>query len=436
MKANVEKVSNLQRKLNIEIPAAVVKTAFDKMFTNIQKQADIKGFRKGKAPMATIKSIYADRVKQDVVQDLISTHYYKAVQEHSLDPISYPQFEFDEPTTEKDFAFSAAFEVRPEVALKKYEGLEIEKEKYEFEQTRLDDILNNIRKSRAEEVTVLEDRGAQMGDVAVIDFEGFMDGAPLENGAGTDHNLELGSNSFIEGYEEAIVGMKVGSTKTISLKFPTPYHAANLEGKPVDFKVTLKTLKKKILPELTDELLQSIGSKETVAELIDTIKKDIEETEKKRIETDIKNRLLKKLVAQNPVEVPASMLEEQKNALIEDMKNRMTQQGLSAQDFESYKQKWDGDFAKTAAEMIQSSFLVDAIAVKHELKSNKEDFENKMEEYAKQTGIEITRIKEFYGTPEQTSRLNFMITEEKVISFLMNSAKVKEVSKKDLSDKN
>lgn len=427
MKSNVEKVSNLSRKMNIEIPAAVVAQSFNRVFTSIQKDVEIKGFRKGKAPLNTIKSMYGDRVKQDVVQDLVQKHYAQALEEHKLEPISYPEFEFADPSENKDFSFSAAFDVRPEINLKKVEGLEVEKEAYAFDAKKVDDVLNNIRTSRATFETVTEDRAAKNGDTAVIDFEGFVDGKPLENGAGTDHNLELGAKQFIEGFEEGVVGMKKGETKTLSLKFPDPYHSAELAGKAVDFKVTLKEIKAKVLPELNDEFIKSLGGPESLADLKKTIQEDLEANDKKRIEDGFKNRTLKTLVKENPVEVPPSLLKEQKASLVEDFKKRMADQGMGEADFSSYVQKWDADFTNTATEMIQSSFLVDAIAKKHDLFAKKEDVDAKFEEYAKQTGIEVSRIKEFYGRPDQASRLSYQITEEKVINFLNKTIKVKEV---------
>ncbi len=440
MKSSVEKVSSLQRRLNIEVPAQAVSSAFDQMLKGIQKQANIKGFRQGKAPIATIKSVYGDRVKQDVVQDLIQKHYYEALREHQLDPISYPEFEFDQLDEGKDFSFSANFEVKPEVNLKSYEGLEVDKEKYEADEKKVEEVLQNIRSARAEMVDVLEDRAAEKGDVAIVDFEGFVDGKPLENGAGTDHNLELGANQFIEGFEEGVIGMKIGQVKTLNLKFPDQYHAADIAGKPVEFKVTLKGLKKKKLPDLTDafiaEMMGKAGSGETqtLESLKETIRKDFSESELKRIEGDFKNRMLKKLVAQNPVEVPPSMLLEQKNALKEDMKKRMVEQGMGENDFGSYAEKWDKDFESSASEMIQSGFLIDTIAKKHDLRWTEADLEKKFDEYAKQTGIDKARIKEFYSRPEQMNRVTYAITEEKVIDFLLKSAKVKEVSKDKLKE--
>ncbi|MGZ3770841.1 MAG: trigger factor [Bdellovibrio sp.] len=436
MKSNVEVVSNLSRKLNIQVPADSVQSAFQKIFNNIQRDVTIKGFRKGKAPMTTIKSLYGDRVKQDVVQDLIQKHYAIALDEHKLEPISYPEFEFADPTENKDFSFSAAFDVRPEVNLKKYEGLEVEKEKFEFDDKKVEQVLENIRASRATFETVTEARATKLGDIAVIDFKGMINGAPLENGSGENHHLELGAKQFIEGFEDGILGMKVGETKTLSLKFPDPYHSVELAGKPVDFEVTLKEIKAKVLPELTTEFLATLGGPTDLESLKKSIAEDLQKTEQKRIDDAFKNRLLKVLVKENPVEVPASLMKEQKASLVEDFKKRMTEQGMGPDDFASYIEKWDGDFEKTAAEMIQSSFLVDAIAKKHDLFCKKEDIDAKFAEYSQQTGIEESRIREFYGRPEQASRLTYMITEEKVIGFLNKSVKVKEVPAGSLKEEN
>lgn len=434
MKTNLEKVSSLQRKINVEVPIAVVQNTFNRIFQDLQREVTIKGFRKGRAPIGTIKSMYGDRIKQDVAQELIQMHYIKALTEHKLDPISNPEFEFDVPSESKDFSFSASFDVRPEVQLKKYEGLQVEKEKFHFDVKKVADVLENIRSSRATFEDVTEDRPAMIGDVSVVDFEGFVDGKPLENGTGTNHNLELGAKQFIDGFEKGVVGMKVGQEKTLNLNFPTPYHSADLAGKPVEFKVKLVGLKHKVLPELNDEFLKSLDGPASLEELKKTIHDDLESTEKKRIEDSYKNRLLKVLVKENPVEVPRSLLNDQKNSLIEDFKKRMSEQGMSPADFQDYVKKWDSDFEKTAAEMIQSSFLIDAIAQKHNLHCKDEDLEKKYKEYAAQTGIEETRIREFYGRPEQTSRLSYMISEEKVIDFLNKSAKVKEVSADELKD--
>lgn len=296
MKSNVEKVTTLQRKLNVAVPVTDIQTSFEKIYKDIQQEVTIKGFRKGKAPMTTIKSLYQTRVKQDVIQDLIQKHYSIALSEHKLDPVSYPEFEFDDLAEDKDFNFTAVFDIRPEVTVKKYENLTVEKEKLDFSEDKIDEVLNNIRNSRATFETVTETRAAKKGDFAMVDFEGIVDGKPLENGSGKDHQLELGSNSFIEGFEEGIVGMKAGEETTLNLKFPSPYHAKELEGKEVTFKVKLNSLKAKVLPELNDEFIKTTGSGVgSLEEFRKVVRNDLEGTEIKRIEDAFKNRLLKTL---------------------------------------------------------------------------------------------------------------------------------------------
>ncbi|MEY4615631.1 MAG: trigger factor [Pseudomonadota bacterium] len=430
MKTQLEKVSTLGRKLNIEVPAALVTSTLNDFYHGVQKQVELKGFRKGKAPIAMIKNLYADRVKNDVTQELLKVGFSKGLQEHKLEPVDYPEFEFDEVIDGKDFTFSANFEVRPEIELKTYEGLEVEKEIFSVDPKEMESILENIRNSRASSEDVTENRPAQKGDIAVIDFKGIIDGKPLDRGEGTDHPLELGTKSFIEGFEDGIIGMTVGQTKTLNLKFPENYHA-DLSGKAVDFEVTLKKLRKKVLPELSDEFVTSMsGAPSTVEDLKKNIMKDLEDRQNKKTDESLKENLLKKLISVNPVEIPQSLVREQKKLLVQDMQKQMANDGMAEQDFAEYKDKWDADFEKTAKQMIHVAYLVDAIAAKHELHCKKEDVDAKFEEYAKQTGIDIGRIREFYSKAESMNRMVHKITEEKVIGFLIEKSKIKEVPAK------
>ncbi len=431
-KSKLETVSQLERKLNIEVPAVEVQAAFNRAFTGIQRNVQVKGFRKGKAPLSTIKSLYGDRVKQDVVQDIVQSKYASALKEHKLDPISYPAIEFDDLQDGKDFAFTAEFEVRPEVTLKSIEGLKVKREKFEMNDALVDATIEDIRKGRAETTPVLEDRGAQMGDVATINFAGMVDGAPLENGSAEGHQLELGSKQFIPGFEDGVLGMKVGDEKTINIAFPADYHVSSLAGKPVSFKTKLTSLAKRVLPEVNDEFAKSVGPYENVQGLRDAIRLDFEQREGKRVADDLKNRLMKVLVDANPVAVPKSLLTEQKKALVEDMQKRMEQQGLGNEAYEEYKSKWDKDFEQTASYMIQSSFLIDKIAADNNLKATGSDLDKKMTEFAAQTGIDLARVHEFYGDQERRSRLQYQVTEEKVLEFLISKSKITDASKEEI----
>lgn len=426
MKSSVDKLDGLVRKLNVEVPAEKVQSAFDRVYKGIQKNANIKGFRKGKAPMATIKSLYADKVHDDVLNDLVSEGYRAALDEHSLDPIGYPKIDFETLDSDKQFNFSAEFEVRPEVTLKKYEGLKIEKEKIQVSDEQVDSVLENIRSSQAELVPVFEDRAATMGDIAELDFEGIVDGQPLPGGTASGHQLELGSSQFIEGFEEGVAGMAIGETKEINLKFPDDYHSKEIAGKPVKFITTLKSLKKKSLPELNDELAKKVGEFETLIALKDAIRKDLEQNEERRVQEEVRNQVLRRLVEANPVDVPESLKEQQKQMIIEDVKQKMSQQGMGEQDFEEYRTKWKDDFEDSAKFMVQSTFLVDELAEKLKLKATPKDIDEKIKTYGRETGIELEKLNEFYGQPERRSRLGFQITEERVIAHLIEKAEISE----------
>jgi len=434
MKSSIENTSTLERKLNIEVAAAEVQAAFEKALKGVQREVTIKGFRKGKAPLQTVKSVYGERLKQDVIQDIIQANYVTALREHSLDPISYPTIEFDPLEDDKNFLFTAEFEVRPEIRTVQFEGLKVQKEKLEGSDSAVNEALEEIRRNRAEATPVLEDRPAEKGDVAIIDFKGFVDSKELDNGAAENHELELGSNSFIPGFEDGVIGMRIGVTTTVRAHFPDGYHAVELAGKTAEFQVTLRGLKKKQLPELSDEFAKGLGSYENLEALKKSIRDDQEKRETKRVDDDLKNRLMRVLVDRNPVPVPRSLMKDQKKALVEDFEKRMQQQGMGPDQFEDYKSKWDADFEQTAAYMIQSSFLIDKLANEHKLRATSEDMDNKLHEYASTTGIEMKRLSEYYGEEDRKARLLYQITEEKVLKFLTSKAKVEEVSKEQLEN--
>jgi trigger factor len=433
MKISLEELSKLERRLHIHVPVEKVGEAFDKVFRGLQGQVQLPGFRKGKAPLPKIKSMYKDRVGQDVVNQLVSEYYTKALSEKALNPINYPNIQIAKFSDSEPFEFTAEFEIGPDIKIEQYANLPVEREIYEDDPGHVDKVLENIRKGRAEMTAVEEARPAKMGDFAIIDFEGTMNGQAVENASGKEHTLELGSNTFIPGFEEAIVGMTVGETRSIPLVFPTQYHAEQLAGQPVVFKVELKGLKKQALPELNDELATSVGI-ETMEKLRTTIGEDRDKSEKKRIEEDLKNRLVRALVDRNPTDVPKSMLEEQKQILIQDMQKRMEGQGLTSVDFEEYKKKWDEDFTKSATFMIQSGLLVQALAQQEKLVATDSDVEERLTDYASKTGIELEKVRSFYAQEERLSQLKFKITEEKVVQLLMDKAAIREVKKSELRD--
>ncbi len=427
MKIEMEEVSKLERKFNIEVPVDVVRSAFEGAYKKAQESATLKGFRKGKAPLSQIKSLYSDDVKSKVLQQIVQSSYVQAVTEKQLHPINSPKFHISSIEENEPFKFSFEIEIRPEIALKTYEGLEVEKEILSIDPTYVDDVIENLRKQKAQLTPVLDIRPAQLGDTVKIDFKGTVDGQLLDKGSAQDYELELGSQSFIPGFEEGIVGMNVNQTKTLNLTFPENYNK-DLANKSVQFEVQLKSLNKKELPEVNDEFAKSVGI-ESLEDMKKKILTDHEDVEKRRIKEDLRKRIIKVLVDENPIEVPSSLVEEQKKLLVEDVKKKMEQQRMSEEDFKAYVKKWQGDLDQSARFMVCSSFLVHEISLKENLKSTESDVDAKIKEYASQTGMELNKIQDFYAQDGNRDRLHFKLSEDKVVDFLLSKAKVKEVPK-------
>ncbi len=430
MKTSLEKKGNLGRKLTVEVPAETVTSAFERVYKGLQKNANLKGFRKGKAPIQMIKTMYSDRVKQDVLEELINEAYSHALDEHSLHPVTQPQVNFEKLEDKEIFNFTAEFEIRPEIKIRKIDKLKVEREKIEVPTEKVDKILTQIRESRAQMVPVFEDRPAIKGDVVEIDFVGTVDGKPLEGGSMNGHKLELGSNSFIPGFEDGILGLKPGAKKTLNLSFPADYGHKEIAGKPVTFEVTLKNIMKKDLPALDEAFVKSLGPFDSLEALKKTISEDVMAEEGKRVQDEFKSRLLKVLVKENPIEVPPTLRERQKQLIVADVEQRTKKQGMTETDFEEYKKKWDKDFEETADFVIQTHFLIDTLAEEHKLVPTKAEIDARIDRYASQTGVEITKVREFYfKNSERLNQLVYQITEEKVVGLLIEKADIVELPK-------
>lgn len=427
MKSNVENLNGLYKKLKIELPPDSVKEEFTRAYQELQKQTTLKGFRKGKAPLDRIKQMYSQNIGSEVARNLVQTTYFKALLEHKLDPVSYPKFNFEPAQENQSFNFSADFEVRPEIKIKKSEGLEVETEDLKIDSSKVDEVIKNIQNNFAEWLPAEDSKSLAKGDTAVIDFKGVMDGEPLKNGSAENHRLEIGSNQFIPGFEDGLVGGKKGETKTLNLKFPDEYQEETLKGKPVTFEVTINSIETKKLPELNEDLFKKVGNFSNLEDLKKDIQKDLEKNETRRIENKLKEDLIKAFIVANPVEIPETLLEDQKNLLMNNFKNRMQSQGFTDQNFEEYKEKWGQDFTDTAKQMIQSAFLVEQYAVDNKLTTTDLDLQKKYEEIAEQSKVNIEKVRQYYQQNNREHELKFQLMENKVFESLKAKAKIKRV---------
>jgi trigger factor len=431
MKSQIIENTGLKRVIKVDLDQSEVTSALEKEFKKIQKNAELKGFRKGKAPMDQIKAMYSSKVSQTVLEELVNENYFNALEEHKLQPIAMPKIDVDQNSSDSDeggFSFTAEFEVKPEITLKDLTKLSVEKPKIEVTDEQINEVLQKAVESKAEVNPVLEDRPAKMGDWVKIDFEGFLpkENKPVENGSSKDFLLELGGKSLIDGFEEGIVGMKSGEEKTLSLKFPDGYFQNDLAGEPVDFKVKLNSINKKDFPELNDELAKEVSGLESLDAMKKQIKEDLtkkqEQSAEQRLSDDLLNELAK---MHNDIKIPESIVDQQAESFKNSTTQRLMQQGMNESSVEEYHKKWEGDYRDNAEKSVKISFLVEALATQEKLYPTQDSINEYFEDLSEKTGIATDKIQTYYGTPEKLRELEFKIMEENVVKFLKDKATIK-----------
>ena len=435
MQVNVEQLSSVKKKINFEIPAERVQAETEKVFAQIRKHAVIPGFRKGKAPQGLIRKSYQDQFEGDVMKNIFNDTYYKYIQDNNLLPVGYPILDTDAITEGSPFKYSATIEVYPEVAVNNYEGFELVKEKYVADQAAVDARINQMRENMAQLNPLAAERPAASGDHVTIDFEGFVDGKKLDGGDATDHQLELGSNSFIPGFEEQVVGMSIGEQKQIKLAFPEPYHSAELAGKPVEFSVTLKDIKVKEMPELDDDFAQEFGEFETLADLKAKVAETIEKQEKERIEREFKDSLLKTLIDRNDFELPEAMIERQLSSMLENSKQRLQAQRMTLEMMGLDEQGYKAQFRPVAASQVKGALLMHELATKAGIEVSQSDIEAYLRRIADESGQDYERISKYYLKSDEAKQgLEEQIREEKVVELIASKAVITEKVKAELAE--
>ena len=362
MQVKVESLSKIKKKINFEIPADRVGAEIDKAFEEIRKRANVKGFRKGKVPRTYVEKHFSAMMEQDVLKNLVQDTYFKALHEEKLFPVAHPVIESDDLKKGEPFKYSATVEIYPEVKIEEYAGLEVVKEQFVKDEEVVAKRLEEMRENMAQLKPVEEERPAAQGDFLTIDFKGFLGGVPFENGSAEDFQLELGAGRFIPGFEEQIIGQKIGEEKSITVTFPEDYNSKELAGKEATFAVTVKEIKVKELPLLDDDFAKAIGEFETIDQLRAKIAEMHEKQEKQRIEADLRDRTIKAFIAKNPLEIPEALVEKQLQIMLDGTKKRLDMEKLSLEmmglDDAGYKAR----FRDTAEVQVKGALLLDALA--------------------------------------------------------------------------
>ncbi|MFD2670524.1 trigger factor [Marinicrinis sediminis] len=427
MSANWEKLEKNTGVLKVEVEAEKVAGALDQAFNKVVKKVNVPGFRKGKVPRSIFEGRFGvESLYQDAIDILLPEAYVAAIDEAGIEPIDRPEIDVEQFEKGKPFIFTAKVQVKPEVKLGDYKGLEVPEKDFSVSEADIEAELKNMQQRQAE-LVVVEEGAAENGDTVVIDFEGFVDGEAFEGGKAEGYSLELGSNSFIPGFEEQLVGMQKEEDKDVNVTFPEEYHAENLKGKEALFKVKLHEIKRKNLPELDDEFAKDVSEFET----LDEYKADIENKlkEKKEHEADhYREGVVVEKAAENAeVEVPDVMVETEIGQMLKDFENRLSQQGMnldlyyqfSGQSEEQLKEQMKED----AAKRVRNNLVLEAIAAAEKVEVTEEDINNEFEQLSemyKQPAADLRKLLEDNGTIE-TLKADMLL--KKTILLLVEESK-------------
>ena len=426
MSVQVETLEKNMAKLTIEVPAEELEKALQASYLKQKNQISLPGFRKGKVPRNMIEKMYGPEIFfEDAANQLIRENYGDAADESGIEIVSRPVIDITQIEKGKPFIFTAEVAVKPEVTLGKYKGVTVTKIDVTVTDEEVDAAVEKERNNNARTITV-EDRPIQDGDTAVIDFEGFVDGEPFEGGKGENHSLEIGSHSFIDTFEEQLIGKNSGDEAEINVTFPEEYHAEDLAGKPAVFKVKIHEIRVKELPEADDEFAQDVSDFDTLAEYREDIKKKLAEEKEADAKRAKEDEAVRKISEDASMEIPEPMIETQIESMIDDFAQRITQQGLS---FEQYMQfsgltmdKLKEQVRPDAVSRIKSSLVLEKIAEEEKIEATEEDVNAEVQRIADAYGMEVDKIEEIMGDAEKESMKKDLAV-QKAVEFVMEHVK-------------
>lgn len=427
MSIKIEKTeNNNELKLEFTVDAKVFVEGIEKVFKKNAKYFNVPGFRKGKVPMNIAEKHYGvEMFYEEAFNEIVPEIYDREIKENNLEVVSRPSIDIVQMEKGKDLIFTAIVQTKPEVELGKYKGIELEKVEYNVEDKDIEHELGHMAEKNARIITV-EDRPVQEGDIAVIDFEGSIDGVPFEGGKAENHELEIGSHSFIEGFEDQVIGMNVEEEKDINVTFPEEYFSKELAGKPAVFKVKVHEIKAKELPTMDDEFAKDVSEFDTIDELKASIKKNLEEQNEHKAKHEIEDKAIEKVCENAKVEIPSGMIELEIDNMEEDMNRRLSYQGLNLEQYLKFLNKTKEDFRnemKPQAETsIKTRLVLEAISKDAKIEIPEEDLNAKIAELAKTYNRPEDELK---ANEEFKKYVSSSLESEKVIKYIVDNAKIK-----------
>lgn len=391
-----------------------------------QQNSNLKGFRKGKAPLEMVQKMFGPQIENDALYRFISNEYFEAVKKENIRAVGYPQFGNTKYEAGKTVAFEATVEVIPDFDLKDYKSYTFKKDSETVTDEDFETLKKNYLSSKAE-IAEVKDTNHKLakGDFAVFNFEGEKaDGSKPENMKAQEYMLEIGSGQFIPGFEDGMIGMKKGEKKDIKVTFPADYHEEDLKNAPVTFHVEVLEIKSKNFPEFTDELAKEFGF-ESVADFNAKNKERMTSQKKREVQSKLQQQILEKLIEENKFEVPVALIEDQKESVKQDLSRTLKQQGFNDQMISLYFERWNDDVTNKASFQVRSGLILDKLAKKYNIESTEADLDVKIDEMVAQSGMKKDEIAKFYKSNENIKRnLMYAIREEKTFAALIKDMKV------------
>ena len=428
MECKVEKTKNANEvKLNVTIEAEKFDEAIKKVYFKSAKYFNIPGFRKGKAPMNIVEKYYGKEIfYEDAFNEVVPEELEKAVEENKLQVVSRPDIEVTQIGKGQDLIFTAVFQTKPEAELGKYKGVEIKKIEYKVTDEDVEHELGHMQEHNSRLISV-EDRPVEKGDIANINFEGFVDGVAFEGGKAENHDLEIGSNTFIPGFEDQIIGMKIDEEKDIKVKFPDEYFSKDLAGKDATFKVKVNEIKKKELPTLDDEFAKDVSEFDTLKELKASIKEKQQKQNDERAKYETQDAVIKAVCENVKVDIPSGMIETETENMLKDMEQRLAYQGLKLDQYLQMmgktKEEMQKEYEPQAVEAIKSRLAIEAVIKAEKIEVADIDVDEKIKEMAKNYGRE--NDEEFLKNENVRNYIKQGLESEKALEFLVENAKIK-----------
>ena len=425
MNCKVEKTEKANEvKLEITVEAEKFENAMKKVYFQNAKYFNIPGFRKGKAPMNIVEKYYGAQIfYEDAFNEVATEAYDEALEANKIDAVSRPVVDIKQMEKGKDVIFTAVVQTKPEVELGKYKGIEIPKVEYKVEEKDIEHELGHMQEHNSRLITV-DDRALENGDIATIDFEGFVDGVAFDGGKAEGHELEIGSGSFIPGFEDQLVGMKIDEEREIKVTFPKEYFSKDLAGKEAMFKVKLHEIKRKELPELDDEFAKDVSEFDTLAELKASIKEKIKKNNEQRQKYETEDLAIKAVCEDVKVDIPSGMVEFEVENMMKDFEQRLSYQGLNLDQYLKMIGKTEEEMKKEyepqAIEAIKSRLVLEAIIKAEKIEASEDEIKAKMEEMAKNYGKKVEEISENENLKKY---LKEGIESEKALEFIVSNAK-------------